>query len=332
MKNVLVTGGAGFIGANLCRNLIGREGLKVVVLDDLSGGFENNLPEGVQFIKGSINDIELIENIFTKFKFSHVYHLAAYAAEGLSHFIRRFNYTNNLIGSINLINASINYKVESFVFTSSIAVYGAGQNPMVETMIPMPEDPYGIAKYAVELDLENAHNMFGLKYIIFRPHNVYGPYQNIGDKYRNVIGIFMNQIMKEEPLSIFGDGEQQRAFSFIDDICNQIADSAFKEDCYGQVFNIGADEPYTLNQLAKQVLKVFGKKNYPINYTQERKEVKVAYSDHSKADKYFGKSEGTSLDSGLKKMYDWAIQSNPMASKRFEEIEIEENLPPIWKA
>lgn len=209
----LVTGGAGFIGAHVVNDLIAR-GDKVVVLDDLSGGFQSNVNPEAIFINGSILDHELLSQDCLKYSFDFVYHLAAYAAEGLSHFIRRFNYTNNLIGSVNLINESVKHKVRCFVFTSSIAVYGKGQLPMREDLTPLPEDPYGIAKYAVERDPACAHEMFGLNSVIFRPHNVYGEYQNLGDKYRNVVGILMNQLMQGVPLSIFGDGKQTRAFSY----------------------------------------------------------------------------------------------------------------------
>src|SRR5947209_6838617 len=173
MKTSLVTGGAGFMGSHVVDHLL-RLGHKVVVLDDLSGGFEDNVPAGCEFVRGSVLDHELIDTLFDRYQFSYVYHLAAYAAEGLSHFIKRFNYNNNLIGSVNLINASINYRVKCFVFTSSIAVYGTGQVPMTEDMVPIPEDPYGIAKLAVEQDLRVSHEMFGLEYVIFRPHNIYG--------------------------------------------------------------------------------------------------------------------------------------------------------------
>src|SRR6187551_2658791 len=220
----LVTGGAGFIGSHVAKHCL-NEGHTVVVLDDLSGGFEDHLPEGVTFIKGSVTDHQLVSELFEKYKFDYIYHLAAYAAEGLSHFIRRFNYENNLIGSVNLINEAVKHQCKCFVFTSSIAVYGPGQLPMNEEMTPVPEDPYGVSKYAVELDLKAAHEMFGLDYIVFRPHNVYGENQNIADKYRNVIGIFMNQIMQEKPLTIFGDGLQTRAFSFIDDVAIPITNS-----------------------------------------------------------------------------------------------------------
>lgn len=151
-----------------------------MVLDDLSGGFKDNLPGGVEFVQGSVTDPEIVDMIFRKYHFDYVYHLAAYAAEGLSHYIRRFHYTNNIVGSVNLINASINSgPVKRFVFTSSIAVYGSAQVPMTEDTITLPKDSYGIAKLAVEVDLRAAHEMFGLKYTVFRPHNVYGENQNL---------------------------------------------------------------------------------------------------------------------------------------------------------
>ena len=176
MNTSLVTGGAGFIGAHVTNHLI-ESGHRVVVLDDLRGGFLENVNPKAVFVRGSVTDHDLISSIFTQYKFDYIFHLAAYAAEGLSHFIRRFNYENNLIGSINLINNSVINKVKCFVFASSIAVYGKGQLPMHEGQKPEPEDPYGIAKYAVELDLKAAREMFGLNYIIFRPHNVYGEYR-----------------------------------------------------------------------------------------------------------------------------------------------------------
>ena len=198
MPRSLVTGGAGFMGSHVAEHLL-RQGHDVVVLDDLSGGFEPNVPEGTTFVRGSILDHGLINDLFERHRFTYVYHLAAYAAEGLSHFIKRFNYANNLIGSVNLINASVNYDIKCFVFTSSIAVYGSGRSPMSEEMNPIPEDPYGVAKLAVEQELRISHEMFGLESIVFRPHNVYGERQNIGDRYRNVVGIFMNQLLRGSP-------------------------------------------------------------------------------------------------------------------------------------
>jgi UDP-glucose 4-epimerase len=327
----LVTGGAGFIGAHLTRQLLDH-GDEAVVLDDLSGGFEDNLDSRAELVSGSVTDHALVDDLFAEHGFDHVYHLAAYAAEGLSHFIKRFNYTNNVIGSVNLINASVNHDVKCFVFTSSIAVYGAGQLPMTEDMRPEPEDSYGIAKHAVEAELAASRRMFGLPYVIFRPHNVYGELQNIGDRYRNVLGIFINQIMRDEPLSIFGDGEQTRAFSYVGDVIPAIASSPTVEAAHGQVFNIGADEPYTVNRLADTVRSSMGVPDHPIRHHPRREEVKHAFSDHSKVRGVFGRGEATDLETGVQRMVRWAREHGPRTSGRFEHIEIERNLPSAWRA
>ncbi|MEO6868687.1 MAG: NAD-dependent epimerase/dehydratase family protein [Ginsengibacter sp.] len=329
MVKSLVTGGAGFIGSHVVKHCLAM-GHQVVVLDDLSGGFTDHIPSEAHFVEGSVTDEKLVTQLFDQYKFDFVYHLAAYAAEGLSHFIRRFNYNNNLIGSINLINESVKHKVKCFVFTSSIAVYGPGQVPMTETMTPTPEDPYGIAKYAVELDLKAAHEMFGLNYVIFRPHNVYGENQNIGDKYRNVIGIFMNQIMQELPLTVFGDGEQTRAFSYIDDVAIPIAKSVTVESAYNQVFNIGADKPYSVNELATVVCNCFGVKP-DIKHLRARNEVIDAYCDHSKAEKIFGAASGLTLSQGIEHMAAWAKKTGARKSKEFDNVEITEKLPEGWQ-
>lgn len=328
MSTSLVTGGAGFIGSHVADGLL-RRGHKVVVLDDLSGGFEDNVPSGAAFVKGSILDAELIDRLFDRYSFTYVYHLAAYAAEGLSHFIKRFNYNNNLIGSVNLINAAVNHGVRCFVFTSSIAVYGSGQAPMTEEMVPLPEDPYGIAKVAVENELKVTHEMFGLDYVIFRPHNVYGERQNIGDRYRNVVGIFMNQMLRGEPMTIFGDGGQQRAFTHISDVAPIIAASVDVASARNQIFNLGADLPYTVNDLARIVADAMGKE-CKVVHLDPRNEVKIAFSDHSLAESVFGSRPKVSLEEGIQSMAAWVRDHGARESSIFEDIEIPKNLPPSW--
>lgn len=327
----LVTGAAGFMGSHVVDHLIGM-GHEVIALDDLSGGFRDNVHSRATFIEGSVVDHDLVDRVFREHAIDYVYHLAAYAAEGLSHFIKRFNYSNNLIGSVNIINASVNSgRVKCLVFTSSIAVYGRNQVPMTEDLVPQPEDPYGIAKYAVELDLKESHEMFGLNHIIFRPHNVYGERQNIGDRYRNVIGIFMNQILRGEPMTVFGDGEQTRAFSYIDDVAPIIAHSVERPKSYNMIFNVGADTPYSVNALARAVADAFGVEPN-MKHLEARNEVVNAFADHSSVGRHFGDLiAGVPLERGIAQMMAWVKERGSRATTRFSNIEVLKNLPPSWK-
>ena len=326
----LVTGGAGFIGSHVAKHLA-TSGHDVVVVDDLSGGFPDNVPASCAFARGSVADPAFIDNLFERYEFDYIFHLAAYAAEGLSHFIRRFNYTNNVIGSVNLINAAVRASVQRFVFTSSIAVYGAAQLPMTENAVPQPEDPYGVAKYAVELDLRAAHEMFGLDYTIFRPHNVYGEHQNIGDKYRNVVGIFMNQIMQGKPLTIFGDGTQTRAFSYIDDVAPVIASCVDVPASIGEVFNIGADRPYEVAELARVVSHALGV-DPDIVHLPPRNEVMHAYASHDKVRAVFGDRQPVPLEIGIGRMAEWARATGPRSTPEFDGVEVWRNFPAGWES
>lgn len=326
----LVTGGAGFIGSHVAGHLL-RSGHDVVVLDDLSGGYVDNVPKGASFIHGDICDTKLVDRLFDENRFDVVYHLAAYAAEGLSHFIRRYNYTNNLVGSVTLLNAAVNNDVRRFVFTSSIAVYGANQLPMTEDLVPSPEDPYGIAKSAVEQDLRSAFDMFGLEYVIFRPHNVYGERQNIGDAYRNVVGIFMNRLLQGLSLPIFGDGSQTRAFSYIGDVAPLIARGGYEPGARNDIFNVGADQPVSVRELAEEVCRVFECEGR-LEYQPPRHEVLHAFSSHDKVRKVFGDTPYVPLREGLIKMAAWVKEVGARTSSRFEAIEVQRNLPPSWAA
>lgn len=330
MPTSLVTGGAGFMGSHVADELI-EMGHEVIVLDDLSGGVLGNVNKEAVFEEGSVLDVELINRLFETHNFKYVFHLAAYAAEGLSHFIKAFNYRNNLIGSVNLINASVNAEgMRCFVFTSSIAVYGSNQVPMTEDLMPEPEDPYGIAKVAVERELRITNELFGLPFITFRPHNVYGERQNLGDRYRNVIGIFMNQAMMGQPFTIFGDGQQTRAFSHIADVAPVIARSIENPEAYGEIFNVGADTPHSVNDLAIGVANAMGVE-LSIRHLEERSEVKHAFADHSKVQRYFGDHiQGISLDEGLGRMAAWAKEKGAQTVQSRYDLEIRKQLPPSW--
>jgi UDP-glucose 4-epimerase len=327
---VLVTGGAGFLGSHVVDALLAR-GLRPTVLDDLSGGFRANVSPEAEFVEGSVLDHGLVDRLFARGRFRYVYHLAAYAAEGLSHFIKRFNYENNLIGSVNLINASINHDVECFVFTSSIAVYGTQPVPMTEDMTPRPEDPYGIAKFAVERELAVSREQFGLNSVVFRPHNIYGERQNIGDRYRNVIGIFMNQVMQGQELTVFGDGTQTRAFSHVDDVAPILAASAATPACYGEVFNIGSDEHCSVAGLAALVGEAMGV-DVRVRHLPARHEVQHAYCSHEKLRRFLTVPTPVGLPAGLSRMAAWARQVGPRPTTPFVGIEVEKRLPDVWRS
>ena len=329
----LVTGAAGFIASHVARHCATELGMHVVGVDDMSGGFKYNLHDSFTFVRGDLQNATFVKELFRLHgPFEFVYHLAAYAAEGLSHFVRGFNYRNNLVASVLVLNEAVNSGTKVFVFTSSIAVYGTGQTPLLETTVPQPEDPYGVAKYAMEMDLKAAHEMFGINFVIFRPHNVYGPGQNIADKYRNVIGIFMRQILAMEPLTIFGDGSQTRAFSYIDDVAPYIALSALHSEAHNQVFNVGADQPYTLNELAAAVAEAMGI-SPDVRHLPPRNEVQHAVSEHAKLRCFFDTKEPTSLREGLSKMATWVLDlhaKNSFTPVVFSDIEVKKNLPKSW--
>jgi len=211
---VLITGVAGLLGSRLSDWLIENTEYDIIGIDNLSGGYIENVNKEIDLYKFDLADGNNVEKLFGEVRPDLVYHFAAYAAEGLSPFMRAYNYKNNLISTAKVTNACINNHVSRLVFTSSMAVYGhgwEGKRPFDESDPPSPIDPYGIAKMACEMDIQVAGEQHGLDWCIIRPHNVYGEKQNIWDKYRNVLGIWMYQHLNNEPMSIFGDGEQKRA-------------------------------------------------------------------------------------------------------------------------
>ena len=268
-----------------------------------------------------------------KERFDVVYHLAAYAAEGLSHFIRNYNYNNNLVATTNLITQSVRTgSVKKFVFTSSIAVYGSGRTPMTEDMEPLPEDPYGISKLACEYDLRAAHSMFGLDFVIFRPHNVYGPGQNMYDKYRNVVGIFLNQLQAGKNLTVFGDGRQTRKFSYISDVSFPIAVSGILPHIKNEVFNVGGDIATTVNELAEVTAEAWGGPAANVEHLDGRNEVLHAESDHKKLTCFFpGLPRPVGLRAGMRQMVEWAKKTGKYFKPVvFDAVEVKRDMPPSW--
>ncbi len=329
MSTILITGGAGFIMSHVVTELI-ASGHRICVLDDLSGGYVENIHPSATFYQGSITDTAKVNKIFDYEQPEFVVHGAAYAAEQLSPFIRHFNYETNVLGSANIINASVRTGVRCLIFLSSIAVYGHQAPPFRETDTPHPADPYGIAKYSIELDLKAAQEMFGLNYVIFRPHNVYGERQNIGDAYRNVAGIFLNQCLKGKPMTIFGDGKQSRAFSYVGDVAPAIASSIERTACWNQVINIGGAVPYTVEHLATEVARQMEVK-YDAIHLPPRKEAVHAFCSQEKARQYFRDlMKDTPLHEGLARMTIWAKKHGSRPTPPFAAIELHKNLPPSW--
>ena len=348
MKTVIVTGCAGLLGSHFCRHLI-KKGYHVIGIDDLSGGYAEYMPkegpdkfefwpidlsEGRQkgFSVYSRYEEQTLEHIFTDPQREIVacYHFAAYAAEGLSPFIRKFNYTNNVLASASVINACINHGVK-LIFTSSMAVYGKQEPPFVEEMLPQPIDPYGVAKYAVEMDIKIAAEQHGLRYNIVRPHNVVGIYQNIWDKYRNVAGIFIRRLLDREPILIYGDGEQTRAFSdikFYMDPFEQLIN-----DHHNETYNIGADQSFTINQLADTVCQVArwnGHNNPSAIHVEPRHEVRHAFCDHSKAKSELCFKDDTSLIKTVDEMFKWAMKEPKRETKKMR-YEVHKGIYDYWK-
>ena len=328
-EKVLVTGCAGLLGSHFTRHLLDSN-YTVIGIDDFSGGYKDFVDDKVVLYEGNLIDTKFVNSVFFNEKPDYVYHFAAYAAVGLSPFIRKFNYMNNIIASSNIINSCINNEVKKIIFTSSMDVYGSLQPPYTEEMKPIPEDPYGIAKYAIEQDLAAASRFFGLRYSIIRPHNVFGVYQNIWDKYRNVLGIWIRKTLSDHPLTIYGDGQQIRSFSDIRYYMEPFSSLMHIGD--GEIYNIGADTHMTINSAAESFSKVASSRGYStsIVHLDPRDEVKVAYCDHAKAKNHLGFQDDTKFEELIDAMFSWA-ESQPVRPVKTMTYEIEKNMYSYWK-
>jgi UDP-glucose 4-epimerase len=330
----IVTGVAGFIGSHVAELLV-ADGHKVLGLDDLSGAFIETVPDGVAFEKRDCT--KPVDDLFASFKPDAVYHLAAYAAEGLSHHIPVFNFTNNVVATANVLGATYRAGARHFVFTSSIAAYGhpTEDGAFDESTPCHPCDPYGIAKLACEYHIAAFRDYYGgPDYTIFRPHNVFGPRQNINDPYRNVVGIFLRCALQGEAMPVFGDGTQTRSFSYIDTVSRCVADAPITSAAKNETYNVGGDEPMAVKELANQISVVMGVKAN-VTHLPPRKEVMHAHCKHDKVRAAFPHAYKAPIDivTGLKLMAEY-VKSNPIpsATECPAPIEIADRLPPSWAA
>lgn len=326
---ILITGVAGLLGSRMADWLIeNQKEYTIIGVDNLSGGYLSNVHPEVVFYNMDCADDELVA-VFEKHRPTFVYHFAAYAAEGLSPFIRKYNYQNNLVATANIINACIRTHVERLIFTSSMAVYGYGKPPFDEKDRPQPIDPYGIAKYACEMDIQVAGEQHGLDWCIIRPHNVYGVKQNIWDTYRNVLGIWMTQHLLGEPMSIFGDGEQKRAFSFIDDCLLPLWKAAILPQASKEIINLGGTRYHSINEANKTLKLVIG--DAQVKYHEARHEVKNAHPTWEKSVRLLGYEDHATLEEGLKIMWEWAKIQPSRERYKWDKYELEEGLYGFWK-
>lgn len=328
--NILITGVAGLLGSRLSDWILKNvEGAKVVGVDNLSGGYIENIDARVVFVNMDCIDTAL-NKVFEENNIEFVFHFAAYAAEGLSPFIRTYNYNNNLVATANVVNCCIRNKVKRLVFTSTLAVYGHGYGGIFdEVQIPKPIDPYGVAKFACEMDIQIAGEQHGLEWSIVRPHNVYGNKQNIWDKYRNVLGIWMLQYMNNEPMTIFGDGLQTRAFSYIDDSLEPLWNCAILPAAASEIINLGGIHESTVNEAYNTLREVIGAGE--VIYKEARHEVKHSIPSFQKSIDILGFEHKTDLKEGLTMMWQWAQKQPKRERFVWPSYELDNGIYSFWK-
>lgn len=326
---ILVTGGAGFIGSHLVDKLV-NEGHKVFVIDDLSGGKKENLNPNSEFSQVDLRDANKTEPLIKKIKPEIVFHLAANAAENKAQFSPIDITSRNWNTFINTLVSSLNSGMKRIIVTSSIAVYGSQQTPFKESTKPEPEDLYGISKLAMEEALKVLNKVHNFEYVITRPHNCYGPRQNMNDPYRNVVTIFMNSLLKKKSYYIYGDGSQRRCFSYIDDVVEALFKTGFGE-FQNMTFNIGADKDYSINDLSQTIQKITHINIPPVYLDERPQEVKEAIADHTLAKKYLSYKDKTSLKDGIRLTWEYAKK---LGAQEYEFDEVELNsplLPKNWR-
>lgn len=334
---ILITGVAGLLGYNFATWLLNHTGHKVIGIDAMyDWGNHNKVSpnERYEFHRlDLVKHYEELDDIVKQNDVKIIYHFASYAAEGLSPFMRRFNYMQNTIASANIINVACKHGCR-LIFTSSMSIYGRGCGEYYpynfkETDRPAPIDPYAIAKYGVEQDLSAAAEQHGLKWVIIRPHNVFGIGQNVNDKYRNVIGIWMHQAVAGEPITIYGDGQQERAFTYIDNILEPLYTVIDPLYDY-EVINLGGTRGMTINEAYDVVRKVTGYDN--VIYLEARHEVKRAVPDPTHSIELFGYMDKVSFEDGVRNMWEWVNRENKVAAwYEWNEFELDKGIYSYWK-
>ena len=330
-KYVLITGVAGLIGSNMADYIAKHhKEYGIIGIDNLFGGYiENVNRQTILYVRDLATDD--IKDIFETYDIEYVFHFACYAAEGLSPFMRMFNWKNNAVSTANIINCCVEFDVKRLVYTSSMSVYGhgSGNGRFDEKDTPCPVDPYGISKYACEMDINVAGEQHGLDWCIIRPHNVYGKKQNIWDKYRNVLGIWMYQMLHNEPMLIYGDGEQTRAFTYIDDILEPLWNAAVKKEASKEIFNLGNSKEYSLNEAAELLCEMTSYNK--VEHKEARFEVKNAVPTFEKSVRILGFKDKTKLEDGLKDMWEWAKNQQDRPQQKWDKYEINKGLYSYWK-
>jgi len=329
MKKILVTGAAGFLGSHLCQKL-SSNGHEVVGVDNMTGGYSDNVPKNITFHAYDCCDLKKMHEVMKK-GVDIVYHCAATAHEGLSVFSPVEITKNVYLASVSVFTAAINKKVKRIVFCSSMARYGDQKSPFLETMITKPVDPYGIAKVAAEKVLINLCELNNVEWVIAVPHNIIGPKQKYDDPFRNVVSIMINRILQGKPPIIFGDGNQKRCFSYIDDCLNCLIPMLEQKNVVKEIINIGPDEELvSIKKIAEICSNVTGSNLRPIFKKDRPKEVKTATCSADKARNLLNYKTLTNLKTGIQKTYEYIKKRGPRPFDYNIDLEIENSLTPEY--
>ena len=329
-KKVLVTGVAGFLGSHLAESLVSL-GHKVVGLDNMIGGYEDNVPRNIEFHNFDCCDFNKVKSIMKDVEV--VYHCAATAHEGLSVFSPYEITKNNYLASVSIFSAAVNEKVKRIIFCSSMARYGDQKAPFSEKMLPKPVDPYAISKVASEEVLKNLCDLNNIEWVIAVPHNIIGPRQKYDDPFRNVVSIMINRMLQGKAPIIYGDGNQTRCFSYIDDCLSCLIPMLDQKSLNKQTINIGPDEEFvTINKIAEICSNVTGMNLQPIYKKDRPQEVKHAVCSADKARSLLNYKTKVSLNEGIKKTFDYIKKRGVRPFDYNINLEIDNELTPsTWK-